>query len=115
MTSIEHAHPTINAFNRTGQRFLWSIPSIAGQIALYRWDPPRGYTPVLTLTHDPSYEFRLFLVRAFTKEYPLPCGCAHEDPDATIHFAGGMPPDNDTPTPAPRTRTRTRNPRQYAS
>lgn len=80
-----HNHPTINDFNPNGQRFLWSPTNVAGQLALYRWDPPAGYTPALMLTHDPSYEFRAFLVRAFTNEYPLPCGCAHTDPDANIH------------------------------
>lgn len=85
----QHAHPTANAFNPTGQRFLWSdYTPISGQIALYRWDPPGGYTPVLVLAIDPSYTFRLFLVQAFSKEYPLACGCEPPFIDADIHISG---------------------------
>lgn len=71
-----HRHPTVSAFNRTGQRFIWSLSNTRPeQLTLYRWDPPAGYTPCLTLTHDPSREFRRTILNAFTNEYPLSCGC----------------------------------------
>jgi hypothetical protein len=84
---MQHAHPPINRFNRTGQRFLWSDLPTTGQIALYRWDPPACYTPVLMLTIDPSYELRTLVMRAFTNEYPLPCRCAPSDLDTDIHIS----------------------------
>jgi hypothetical protein len=84
VAGVDHNHPKINSFNRTGQRFLWSdLPD--GKIALYRWDPPAGYTPCVLLAYDPAHELRELMVQAFTKAYPLPCGCAHEAPDASIH------------------------------
>lgn len=70
----EHLHPTINWFNPTGARFLFSTTR-EGRLALYRWDPPAGYTPAVMFYNDPPLEFRKLIARTFAEEYPLPCGC----------------------------------------